>query len=149
MSDVKWTQKHSENLANQGRVILPPELRKNALLISQSDSSNFALYIWLLSKILSLHSNDFFQIVKYPRIPGSHSSENISDIVRPPPSGPVKVVTTGGNVPTQPVSRPVRLHPGNRSPRTNKRQSAEFAAQLTGKGPYSDAPRSGQGTVPY
>jgi hypothetical protein len=42
---MKWTQKHSENLANQGQVILPPELRKNALLISQSGSSNFALYM--------------------------------------------------------------------------------------------------------
>ena len=43
---MKWTQKHSENLANQGQVILPPELRKNALLISQSGSSNFDTPLW-------------------------------------------------------------------------------------------------------
>ena len=42
---MKSTQKHSENSANQGQVIRPSELRKNALVISQSDSSNFALYM--------------------------------------------------------------------------------------------------------
>ena len=41
---MKKTQKHSENSANQGQVILPAELRKNAILISQSGSSNFSLY---------------------------------------------------------------------------------------------------------
>ena len=45
MKCVNTTQKHSENLANQGQVILPFELRKNALLISQSGFSNFALYM--------------------------------------------------------------------------------------------------------
>ena len=45
MKCVNTTQKHSENLANQGQVILPFELRKNALLISQSGFSNSALYM--------------------------------------------------------------------------------------------------------
>ena len=79
-------------------------------------------------------------------MPGSHSQEHINDI-RSPESGPVKVVTTGGNVPTQVVSRPVRLVPESRSPKTYKRQSAEFAAQLAGKGLLGDAARSGQGKV--
>ena len=87
------------------------------------------------------------EVVNYPRMPGSHSQEHINDI-RSTESGPVKVVTTGGNVPTQVVSRPVRLAPGNRSPQTNKRQSAEFAAQLAGKGLLGDAARSGQGRSP-
>ena len=82
--------------------------------------------------------------MKYPGVAGYHSQEHINDI-RSPSSGPVKVVTTGGNVPTQPISRPVMLIPGNRSPKT-KRQSAEFAAQLTGKGFSGDAPRPGQGS---
>ncbi|CAB4004730.1 rho GTPase-activating 18-like [Paramuricea clavata] len=79
-------------------------------------------------------------------MPGSHSQEHLNDISSPS-SGPVKVVTTGGNVPTQPVSRPVMLHPENRSPKT-KRQSAEFAVQLTGRGVHGDPPRAGQGRSP-
>jgi hypothetical protein len=39
-----WNEHKIANLANQGQVILLPEFRNNALLISQSGSSNFALY---------------------------------------------------------------------------------------------------------
>ena len=42
---MKSTQKPSEYSANQGEVILSPELRKNALLISLSGSINFAPYM--------------------------------------------------------------------------------------------------------
>jgi hypothetical protein len=35
--EMDTTQKHSENLANQGQVILPPELRKIPLLIKTSN----------------------------------------------------------------------------------------------------------------
>ena len=78
-------------------------------------------------------------------MPGSHSQEHLNKIPSPS-SGPVRVVTTGGNVPTQPVSRPVMLVPENRSPKT-KRQSTDYAIQLTGKGPHSDTGRSLSGTV--
>ena len=82
-------------------------------------------------------------------MPGSHSQDRLNDIRPPPaaPSGPVRVVTTGGNVPTQPVSRPVRLLPTGRSPKTQRR-SAEFAAQLTGKGVPGEGSRTGQGPSP-
>ena len=89
--------------------------------------SNFSLYL---------------KVVKYPGMSSSHSQEHLNDVNSS--SGPVKVVTTGGNVPTQPVSRPVILPPGNSSPKT-QRQTADFAAQLTGKGLHGDSARAGQG----
>ena len=78
-------------------------------------------------------------------MPGSHSQEHLNQI-RSGSTGPVKVVTTGGNVPTQPVSRPVILPPGNVSPKT-KRQSTEYAMQLTGKGVHAETGRPLSGTV--
>jgi hypothetical protein len=44
----------NEILTNQGQAILPPELRKNALLISQLGSSNFALYLIMRKKSSNL-----------------------------------------------------------------------------------------------
>ncbi|XP_028405819.1 LOW QUALITY PROTEIN: rho GTPase-activating protein 18-like [Dendronephthya gigantea] len=84
------------------------------------------------------------QVVKYPGMTGSHSQDHLNDVKV---VSPVKVVTTGGNVPTQPVSRPVILTPGNPSPKM-RRQTADFAAQLTGKGLHTDTAKAGQSQSP-
>lgn len=84
--------------------------------------------------------------MKYPRLPSSHSQGHLNE-VGSPSAGPVKVLTTCGNVPTQPVSRPVMLPLANRSPKAIRR-SDEFAAQLTGRGAVrANAGRTGQGTL--
>ena len=62
MSDVKWTEKYSENSANQGQVILPPELRKSAFFISQSGSSNFSLYMIMNERVSLLPTVDEFKL---------------------------------------------------------------------------------------